>query len=80
MLHIETLCNLRKNLRFLRRLHNMTQADAAKVINLSRSAYAAYETGTQLPSVITLKKIADFNNLKIDDLLSPTLINSMLGK
>lgn len=63
------------NLKYLRNASGLTQTDLAHLSNVSRSSYAAYECGTQLPSVVTLKIIADFYNISMDLLLDEKLKN-----
>lgn len=57
-------------LRQLRTARNMTQADLAGVLNVSRSTIAGYETRNNQPDFDKLVQIADLYNVSIDFLLS----------
>lgn len=73
-MHYRTIMHtISRNLRYLRSVSNLTQTELALLSNVSRSSYAAYERGTQLPSIITLKIIADFYNISLDLLLDEKL-------
>lgn len=61
---------LKKRLRFLRRIKGVTQQFLSDEIGISRSAYAAYETGRTEPDVTTIRKIVQFYGISADFLLS----------
>ncbi|AEM79783.1 helix-turn-helix domain-containing protein [Thermoanaerobacter wiegelii] len=63
-------------LKELRKEKNLTQEDLAKILGISRSTIAGYETERKEPDYETLKKIADFFNVSIDYLLGRTDIRS----
>lgn len=54
----------------LRKQANLTQADLAKKLNVSRQAVAKWENGVGLPDIDNLKKLSSIFNVKIDDLLN----------
>jgi transcriptional regulator with XRE-family HTH domain len=56
-------------LKEVRKLHNVTQAQLASVIGMSRQAVIKYESGERFPDEVTLVKIADFFNISLDYLL-----------
>ena len=56
-------------LRELREARNLSQADIAKALNISRQAYNFYENDKRDPDTQTLKALADFFNVTIDYLL-----------
>ena len=60
---------LHKNLRFLRKLNDMTQREVAEQVSIERSAYAYYESGKTEPSYRTLMKIAKVFGVSVDVLL-----------
>lgn len=66
------------NLKHLRSCSSLTQKELASIFNLSRSTYAAYENGAQLPSVLTLIRISNFYDITIDMLLDEKL-NDTIG-
>jgi transcriptional regulator with XRE-family HTH domain len=67
-------------LKELRKEKNLTQEDLAKILEISRSTIAGYETERKEPDYETLKKIADFFNVSIDYLLGRTDVRSPLDK
>jgi transcriptional regulator with XRE-family HTH domain len=62
---METLLELRKE-------KGITQMDVAKVLDISRQAYANYEIGKREPDLATLLKLADFFGVSVDYLLRQT--------
>ena len=56
----------------LRKAHDMTQEELAKVLDLNRSTYTCYETDTSMPSIKTLIAIADLFHVSLDYLLGRT--------
>ncbi len=56
-------------LRELREARNLSQADIAKALNISRQSYNFYENDKRDPDTQTLKALADFFNVTIDYLL-----------
>lgn len=61
------------NLIFLRKKHKFTSEELAKVLNLSRQSYSAYELGTRDISIASLKRLATFYNVSLDALTSTSL-------
>lgn len=58
--------NTAEILKKLRKEKGMTQTEFAEKINMSRSAYAKYETGENEPTLENLKRIADFYGCGLD--------------
>lgn len=56
-------------LKKLRNEKNLTQRELAKLLKLSPSTIAMYETGQRMPDPETLQKIADFFGVSVDYLL-----------
>lgn len=56
----------------LRNEKDISQRDLAKIINLSPSTIAMYETGKRKPDTDTLQRIADYFNVSVDYLLGRT--------
>lgn len=61
-----------KNLIKLRKHNKLTQLELAEHLNYSDKSVSKWETGETVPSVEILKSLADFYNITIDDILSPT--------
>lgn len=58
-----------KNLKKIRLERKLTQEELADYINVSKSTYSRYESGTTEPDMDTLNKLADFFNVSVDYLL-----------
>ena len=61
--------NFSKVLKKIRLNHNLTQAELAKQLGISRSAVGMYESGEREPDFETLEAIADFFNVDMNYLL-----------
>lgn len=59
-------------LRELRQEKNLSQADIAEFLRVSRQAYSFYETGKREPDNETLQTLASFFNVSTDYLLGRT--------
>lgn len=71
---MEELSELKKviadNLIFYRKSKGLTQLDIAEKLNYSDKAVSKWERAEAVPDIFTLKQIADFYTIKLDDLLS----------
>lgn len=63
----------KENLIFLRELKNETQSDTALVLGLSRSTYANYEAGENLPKADTMMKIIGHFGVSFEKIMSENL-------
>lgn len=61
---------LNEKLQELRKSKGMTQEELAEVLYVSRTAISKWESGRGTPSIESLKQIAAFFSVSIDDLLS----------
>lgn len=61
--------DLKEMLKNERQKHEMTQQQVADYLNMTRGAYAQYETGKNLPPVTILSKLADLYKCSVDYLL-----------
>lgn len=52
-----------------RKIRKITQEKLSEQLNISRGAYAKYETGDNIPPLDTIVKIADIYNLPLDYLV-----------
>lgn len=50
----------------LRKIKGYTQSDIAEILNISRSTLSKYETGSLIPSVKNLKKLAKLYKVSLD--------------
>ena len=62
-----------ENLKWLRDVHSVTQSKIAKYLNIDRTSYCNYEIERTVPKIVTLKMIADFYNVTVDDLINVNL-------
>ncbi|MDR1892824.1 MAG: helix-turn-helix domain-containing protein [Oscillospiraceae bacterium] len=67
---------LASNLKWLRGAYGLNQQTVADYLGVDRSAYCFYETQKCRPSVFTLKRLADFYELGMDDLTIKDLSES----
>lgn len=65
--------NIAGNLRFLRKRKGLTQQQFADTMNIKRSLVGAYEEDRAEPKYELLKKIAEYYELSIDDLINETI-------
>lgn len=63
---------MHNRLKYLRNEKKITQRQLAKLLNLSSSTIAMYETGKRKPDCETLQRIADFFDVSTDYLLGRT--------
>lgn len=59
-----------EKLQFLRKQKNLTQEDLAGILHVSRTAVSKWESGRGYPNIDSLKAIARFYGVTVDDLLS----------
>lgn len=64
----------------LRKIRNMTQDELAEALYVSRAAVSKWESGRGLPSIESLKDIAKFFSVSIDELLSGEKLLSLAEK
>jgi len=67
--------NFGNNLRFLRKENKLTQGELAKILNISRSKIASYESGAAEPNITLLLLICKFFSIKPKDILQGDLSN-----
>lgn len=60
---------IKDNLKEERKKHGLTQQQVADYLNMSRGAYAQYETGKNTPPLDTMVKLADLYKCSIDYLI-----------
>ena len=61
--------NLNTNVKILRKRANMTQPYLAKILNISKSALANFESGQAKTSLEVLDKLHNVFNVSLDDLV-----------
>lgn len=64
-------------LRKLREAHNLTQEDVAKHLNIQRTTYTRYETGTNSLNFDALSRLADLYKVSTDYLLGRSPLNKV---
>lgn len=63
------MIDISSKLKELRKAHNMTQAEVAERIHVSRPTYTQYELGKKRPGLEILVNIADLYKTSIDYLV-----------
>lgn len=61
---------LNEKIQKLRKQHNLTQEELAEALFVSRTAVSKWESGRGYPNIESLKAIAKFFSVTVDDLLS----------
>lgn len=61
---------MKNNLRVARAIKNITQGDLAKEISVSRQTIHSIENGKFVPSVLLALKLANFFEMKVDELFT----------
>lgn len=64
---------INKNIKHLRKLHNLTQGEFADSIDIKRPAVGSYEEGRAEPKINTLLKISEKFNIRLDHLINKDL-------
>ena len=58
----ENIRSIEQNLKVLRVLHDLRQADVAEKLGISQQMYSKYEKGTSVPDAETVKKLCRIYN------------------
>ena len=61
---------LKENLIMLRGIHGFSQEEIAEKINISRQAYAKWETGATVPDIEKCRLLADVYGVTLDSLVN----------
>jgi putative transcriptional regulator len=61
---------MKNTLRVARAIKNITQEELAKQISVSRQTIHSIENGKFVPSILLALKLADFFEMKVDELFS----------
>ena len=54
-----------------RKLHNYTQKEIGRYLNIERQTYSNYERGVRMPDSNTLARLAKLYHISIDELIAP---------
>lgn len=57
----------------LRQSHNLTQKQLCESLNIGRSTYSYFETGSRIPDLETLLLIARYYHVSLDDLVTDAI-------
>ena len=66
---------LKDNLIMLRNVHGYSQEQVAEKIEISRQAYAKWESGATIPDIEKCKRLSDLYGVTIDSLIKTTTID-----
>ena len=69
---------LKENLIMLRNIHGYSQEEVAGKIEISRQAYAKWESGATVPDIEKCKRLADFYGVTIDSLLKTATVDGTI--
>ena len=64
------------NLKFLRKLHNLSQQDLSEALHVARTTLGDYERSHTEPNIATIQAIAKYFDISIDQLLKTKLNKS----
>ena len=67
-----------KNLITYRKKNNLTQADVAIYLNISRQSVSKWETGQSIPSIDDLVKLSNLYNISVDSLINNIPVDNSL--
>ena len=62
--------NIASNISNYRKLYGLTQSELAEKLNYSDKSVSKWERGESVPDVFTLKELANFFNITIEDFFS----------
>lgn len=57
------------NIRFFRKVNNLTQEELSKQLGGSKNLVSNYENGISTPDIYTLVKLADIFDITLDELV-----------
>ena len=69
---------LKENLIMLRNIHGYSQEEIAGKIEISRQAYAKWESGATVPDIEKCKRLADIYGVTIDSLLKTETVDGKM--
>jgi ribosome-binding protein aMBF1 (putative translation factor) len=75
ILTLELLARLAQNVKFGRALKGWTQDDLAREAGLHRNFVSAIERQTQIPSIVTVARIARSLEISVEELVEGVVIN-----
>lgn len=65
----------KENLIMLRNINGYSQEEIAEKVNISRQAYAKWESGATVPDIEKCKLLADIYGVTIDSLITTTTVD-----
>lgn len=60
---------IKENLKALRKQHNLSQQELAKIAGVSDKAISTWESGTRIPRMGAIQKMADYFGLQKSDII-----------
>lgn len=60
---------IKENIKALRKQHNLSQQELAKIAGVTDKAISTWESGTRIPRMGAIQKIADFFGLQKSDII-----------
>ena len=68
---------LKDNLVILRNVNGYSQEEVAEKINISRQAYAKWESGATIPDIVKCRLLADLYGVSLDSLVETSSIDGV---
>lgn len=66
----DTDMHVGENIRYYRKLRNMSQRDIAKQLEINKGIIGHFETGLKVPSLMRAREIASILNVSLDTLVN----------
>ncbi len=67
-----------QKIRELRKENNLTQAELARLLEMTKTGVALWESNQRVPDIIKLQKIAKFFNVSVDWILNDSVHRQIL--
>ena len=66
---LDIIMGIKENLKALRKQHNLSQQEMAKIAGVSDKAISTWESGTRIPRMGAIQKMADYFGLQKSDII-----------
>lgn len=66
---LDIIMGIKENLKALRKQHNLSQQELAKIAGVTDKAISTWESGTRIPRMGAIQKMADYFGLQKSDII-----------
>ena len=66
---LDITMGIKENLKALRKQHNLSQQEMAKIAGVTDKAISTWESGTRIPRMGAIQKMADYFGLQTSDII-----------